>query len=168
MDYFSKSISRCMQLINNLSLTKTKRYTFILAIIGLMAISLIVYFVITTLLKSRKTQEHLQYNPTIPQYEVKKLEQPVGFDEELAKIADSLPHKGQNYIIEYLQANVILVKVSADTQESYFKAKQDAEEFFRSKGVKDLCILKISWLVQSDTLRKSLTPEEKFTTNCTR
>lgn len=155
-----------MQLINNLNLTRVKRYIFIPIILGLILILFIAYSIITSLQRAKNQIQ--PYTPAVPQYEIKKLPQPEGFDQELAKVSDFLPYKGQDYVIEYLEANVILAKVSADSKESYFEAKKSAEEFFKSKGVKDLCVLKISWLIESDSLRKSLTPQEKYTSNCSR
>lgn len=97
-----------------------------------------------------------------------KLQQPIGFELEFAKIKPLLPYKTAAYSIEYVQSiNAINGKIQrANNREEFVKTRQTAEAYLKSKGVINLCALNIFWLVPQNMDPKSLNPTDLLTTNC--
>lgn len=153
--------------IKKISLTETKPYAKSLIVLGLLSTVLVIFLIIRTL-TSGKSQEAITYQPTSPPYSGKQLPQAEGFDEELAKIKPSLPYSGNGFVIEYLQANLVIIKISSTTKEAYLTAKKQAEDYLRLKGVNDLCILRIYWVSEDDKVRKELSAQELYTSGCSR
>lgn len=155
--------------MDNFNLTSVKRYRIFIIIGGILLLVTFIYLIINTISQSkRQEQTQTEYKPSIPPYTGKKLSQAPGFDEEIAKIKDILPYQGPGYVIEYLSANVVIIKISAETKEDYLKAKESAETFIRKKGITNLCTLSIFWVSESDTVRETLTAPDITTTGCPR
>lgn len=151
-------------MILDTNLTKIKPYARFALVFGVLLIIIIGILIVRTA-PSRKP---IKYLPTPPPLNPVKLTQGQNFASELAKIKSTLPYKGPNFSIEYLEpVNILSVKISAQTKEDYSQAKTKAEEYLRSRGVTDLCVLNIFWVpMVNQSLRKSLNAGDLLTTNC--
>lgn len=140
-----------------------------LAIFGIVILIVILLGAILTglIFRKEKVPTAIEYRPTIPPDAPKKLQQSSKFDQELAKIKPLLPISGSNYKIEYLRANLVMVTIDVKTKTDYLATKQKVEQQIKSKGITDICSLKVFWLAPKDAaVRKSLTPKDLTTTGC--
>lgn len=152
--------------ISKLNLSKIRP----IAIIGtVVVIAVILALVGLGLLSRNKNQPKPgEIKPSFVPFNPVKLPQPTGFETELDKIKSNLPYRSEKFTIEYISSiNIINVKISATSKDDFLKTKLEVENFFKEKGVKDLCQLSIFWIAPKDrAVRETMTPKDLTTTNC--
>ena len=151
------------------NLTNIKPYARIGIALAILVIILFVGLVINSLKKAREVEPAPQYTqPSVPPLTGAKLPQPVGFEAELAKIKTLLPYTGPNYTIKYNQTlNIISVELRAENRSEFVDTRQKVEEFIKSEGVGDLCVLNIFWETpENSLLYKDLQSKDILTTDC--
>lgn len=143
------------------NLTKIKPLALI-AIVSMIILLMVIGVVVFP--KGKKVPQPVEYKPSPPtKVNPVKLPQSSGFEVELSKIKSILPYRGLNYSIEFLKpVNIISVKIDASTKTTFINTKKQAEEFIRSKGVKDLCTLNIFWV----STKIKVNAKELITTGC--
>lgn len=152
--------------MNNLSLTELRKFKPLLFVVP----AVLIIILLSALFlngSEKKVAPNTDYEPSIPPYTGKKLEQPKEFETELSRIKKLLPLQGSNYVVEYLSANIIVTKIEANTKEEYLITKSDIEKILKKKGAENICNLNILWVApRNPTIRRSLQPTDLKTTGC--
>lgn len=150
----------------NFILTKSKPLAKTVLALGI----LFLIVTIVTVFNISKDRNSSVYKPSpIPQAQPIKLDQPIGFANELSKLRSSLPHSENGFTIDYQsEVNILSVKITAASKDQYRNLKGKAESFIKAKGVGDICSLNIFWVpqIEDSTIRKSLETQDLYASGC--